>query len=79
MVVYEIITSHVPWEDDPNIKDIEDVIDAIESGKRPHCPKAKVLGFPPYQDLMEKCWDSDSDKRPTFEEMSVWLEKENGQ
>ena len=76
MVVYEIITSHVPWEDDPNIKDIEDVIDAIESGKRPHCPKAKVLGFPPYfQDLMEKCWDSDSDKRPTFEEMSVWLEK----
>ena len=55
MVVYEIITSHVPWEDDPNIKDIEDVIDAIESGKRPHCPKAKVLGFPPYfQDLMER-------------------------
>lgn len=73
MVLYEIITSQHPWEDCRNIKTIDDVVDAIEAGNRPEVPDG--LGFPPFfKDLMEKCWNSNCEMRPSFQEMSFWLQ-----
>jgi len=72
LVLYYVFTGHFPFEDDPRIKNVWTLIDAVISGKRPEIPSS----FPTdIKELMEKCWDGDPSKRPTFEMIHSTLQK----
>lgn len=68
MIVYEIMTSHLPFH---KMKTDYQVFDAVLNGQRPefdvHICKA-------IRDLIERCWDQDPSKRPTFEQIVDELE-----
>src|SRR5688572_809699 len=59
MIMWELITGRMPFWDQNN--DIELVINICEN-HRPPIIKNTPKG---YIELMQKCWDSDSKKRPT--------------
>ena len=69
MLMYEIVTSKLPWELNEKAKRIVDVMHFVESGMRPVVPEGNN-GAPTYfVTMMERCWDSDSKSRPSFEEL----------
>jgi len=71
-VMYYIFTGRHPFEDDPAFKGMWDIHKYVISGKRP----AITSSFPTdIKELMEKCWDGDPSKRPTFEVIHSTLQK----
>lgn len=52
-----------------NLTNGEDIVNFVTSGGRPKLPK----GFPKTCELIEKCWDADSTKRPNFIRVSKIL------
>lgn len=69
LIVYEILTNEAPF------KSFNDLYKKINNGDRPEIPS-----FVPecYQDLIERCWSEEPEKRPTFDEIVEELSTENG-
>jgi len=71
-VMHYVFTGRHPYQDDPTIDSLEELENRIISGKRPAIPPS----FPTdLKELMEKCWDGDPSKRPTFEVIHSTLQK----
>ena len=59
MVLYELLTNNVPF---PDMKDTE-IVDAVQKGKRPPIPTECSSQL---SSLINRCWDKNPEKRPTF-------------
>ena len=68
MVVYELLVHKVPYHDTPG----DSVVCMnILQGERPKIP----VSVPQYlNSLLTACWDADHHKRPTFQDISKWLQ-----
>ncbi|KXN89748.1 hypothetical protein AN958_05288 [Leucoagaricus sp. SymC.cos] len=73
-VMYEILTGHIPYYE---IRREAAVLAAIIVGRMPSKPSIdEALELTPeIWELMEKCWDRDSDKRPAAADMLETLHK----
>jgi serine/threonine protein kinase len=71
IVMYEVLTRERPYKDkQPN----EISIQVIRQKLRPDLSKISKGCNPALQSLMQLCWDSDSQRRPSFEKISKILE-----
>lgn len=68
MIVYEIMTLNLPFHD---IKNDFQAFMAVLDGRR---PEFNVPVGEAYRNLIERCWDHDPSKRPTFEQIVYELE-----
>ena len=62
-MLWEIYTRRVPYA---NARDFQEVKEGILGGQRPDFPVCRLLG---YRELVEKCWLTSADERPTFTEI----------
>ncbi|CAN0252092.1 unnamed protein product, partial [Pylaiella littoralis] len=60
VVVWEVITTELPWENKPRTRDI---MWAVLRGDRPEFPAHAHAGS---VDMARRCWADDKTKRPTF-------------
>ena len=73
MVLYELLTHKLPFQDDLVGKKAEAVIPGwLKDGDRPDIPN---YGANSFKDLIEQCWHQDSDTRPTAEQVAQRLEQ----
>ena len=70
MLMWEIFAGHPPFDDRAHDKNL--ILDILLNGTRP-----PILSEIPddYAQMMQKCWDMDSSKRPTINEL--WLFSHN--
>jgi serine/threonine protein kinase len=69
MTCYEILTGSLPFANSPN----QSIHASVMAGKRPE--GLDELNIPDLlKDLVKKCWATDPDERPTFDEIerSLW-------
>ncbi|KAG0590301.1 hypothetical protein KC19_1G087900 [Ceratodon purpureus] len=69
MTCYEILTGNLPFANSPN----QSIHESVMAGKRPE--GLDELDIPELlKDLVKKCWATDPEKRPTFDEIvkSLW-------
>ena len=71
MMLYELISLHLPFHDDPELKQASGLnapyvlFKLVESGKRPSLKDVS----PEWQDLIVRCWDPDPSERPTMRDV----------
>ena len=71
MVVFEIITAEIPWE---QAKDADEVFDQVEIGGRPpFTPHPDVPNI--LIDIMKLAWKHDPNARPDFSEIFNTLKR----
>lgn len=69
LVLWEIVTGEIPFK---NYKMGQILVNVHAKGERPHIPSDLD---PAYSALMQECWTTDPDKRPTFQVILERLEK----
>ena len=73
MVLYELLTHKLPFQDDLVGKKPEAVIpDWLKNSERPDIPN---YGDRSFKELIEQCWHQDSGTRPTAEQVAQRLEQ----
>ena len=73
MVLYELMTHRLPFQDDLVGKRAECVVPGwLKDGERPDLP---AYGNQSFKDLIEICWHQDSGARPTAEQVAERPEK----
>ncbi len=68
IVLFEILTQTVPWNELPSKFMVNHVDAALREGKRPAITGSHFCG-PGFRELMERCWAQDPAARPTFDEV----------
>lgn len=63
IIFWETVTGQIPYE---NMPPVEIALNVVSSHLRPPIPRTTPHAI---SRLMERCWDADPDKRPTFEEI----------
>ncbi|OHS94657.1 TKL family protein kinase [Tritrichomonas foetus] len=63
MILYELASGHYPFEG----KNPAEIFKLVQEGRRPELPE-NILGTP-LAELIEKCWEQDPSKRPTFDQI----------
>ena len=69
LIVYEILTAKIPYEEDEMLQ----LIMKVANGVR---PPFDVPIDEPYQNLIERCWSQDPKDRPTFAQIVEELEND---
>jgi serine/threonine protein kinase len=67
IVMWEVLTCKMPYDGHPNIPE-------IIKGERPPIPSSCNAG---YSALMQACWDSEQEKRPSIEDIIISLSSED--
>lgn len=74
MVLWELLTCRIPWENDERCTFLHHILLLVREGLRPQATEKELSGAPEgFLEVMEKCWASDADARPTFKESLVVL------
>jgi len=66
--MWEILTNNLPWEN----LNLNQLTRAVSSGIRPEIPSHIDRRL---ADLVIRCWDTDADKRPSFDQVIEDLNK----
>ena len=74
MTLYSILYDKLPFEGEDFQNNIIRLNQQLETGTRPKIEPGKFSKS--MEEIIERCWDKDPDKRPTFEEISKNLLKE---
>ena len=76
MIMWELLTREIPWSE---IKETQAIrffgalSSALENNQRPHIPLELIESHQDFVTLMQKCWATDPESRPTFKEVVVAL------
>jgi len=77
MVIYEVLSRHIPFHKDPNLV----VVVKVVNGGRPERPKG-AEGIVWFTDdvwgALERCWTSRPENRPSLEDILQCMEKASG-
>lgn len=71
IVMFELLTRRTPYEGTRDFPDrLKERLEYIQGGGRPwYGEEDRVSGW--YCELMERCWDGDPEKRPSFDEIQA--------
>lgn len=77
IMLWELITRKTPWnelgDDGQFLHLIQQLSEALRTGKRPAVPAATRQKAPAFVAVMERCWAGDPHERPTFAEVAPFL------
>ena len=75
MVMFELLTSRIPWSSTDK-RFVHQIMKAVIQGERPAVSESESVDAPKdFIVLMNQCWDTDANVRPTFDELVVALGK----
>ena len=73
MILYELLTSKLPWEG----LDSNKIYEAITSGKRPYLSSKTPDQYTPLESLISICWRTNPKERPTFDYIYIQFATKN--